>query len=348
MGQKLTSANFYFYGKRHFTETGWKKNQKHYVPKFLESIGLSGRIFMVTGANSGIGKEITSYLASKGGKVYMVCRSQDRANKARQDIVDQHASASGNLEILIGDVGLREDVVRVMEEFSSKETKLDALVCNAGALLNELTLTKEGLETTFACHLLFGSYLLTQLALPVLHKSTEPRVIYVSSGGMYNTKFPSWAKAVGIDEKGGQHAKCYDGQLAYAYAKRGQVLLAEQLTKQHAESGSNVQFVSCHPGWTDTPGVDAAFGSQKKYLQPLRSMWQGAEGIAWLAVASAGDIESGSFYLDRTPQVKHISGFFAREGSFTKNSQDDIDTMMKTLDKWSTEPEQHPDFQSSE
>eukprot|EP00041_Stephanoeca_diplocostata_P019414 m.418988 g.418988 ORF g.418988 m.418988 type:complete len:174 (+) comp21297_c0_seq5:1229-1750(+) len=111
---------------------------------------------------------------------------------------------------------------------------------------------------------------------------------------------------------------------------------------------SNVQFVSCHPGWTDTPGVDAAFGSQKKYLQPLRSMWQGAEGIAWLAVASAGDIESGSFYLDRTPQVKHISGFFAREGSFTKNSQDDIDTMMKTLDKWSTEPEQHPDFQSSE
>ena len=63
---------------------------------------------------------------------------------------------------------------------------IDGLICNAGALLNKRTLTKEGLETTFACHLLCGSYLLTELCIPLLKRSSDPRVVLVSSGGMYN------------------------------------------------------------------------------------------------------------------------------------------------------------------
>jgi dehydrogenase/reductase SDR family protein 12 len=62
----------------------------------------------------------------------------------------------------------------------------------AGALLNEKTLTEEGVEVTFATHLLYGSYLMSQLAIPYLKEAAEPRVVMVSSGGMYNTKFPKW------------------------------------------------------------------------------------------------------------------------------------------------------------
>jgi NAD(P)-dependent dehydrogenase (short-subunit alcohol dehydrogenase family) len=85
--------------------------------------------------------------------------------------------------VLIGDVSIKADVVRLIEELSAKEDHLDALVCNAGALADELKLTPDGVEQTFGCHLLFGSYLLSKLAKPLLEKAAEPRVVFVSSGG---------------------------------------------------------------------------------------------------------------------------------------------------------------------
>jgi dehydrogenase/reductase SDR family protein 12 len=121
---------------------------------------------------------------------------------------------------------------------------------------------------------------------------------------MYNTKFPDWDVATATSP-----GHKFNGQLAYSYAKRGQVLLAEQWAAEAKASESRVKYVSVHPGWTDTPGVEAAFGSKKKYLEPMRTMWQGTEGIAWLCAAPADKIEPGAFYLDRTPQPKHIAGY---------------------------------------
>jgi dehydrogenase/reductase SDR family protein 12 len=115
---------------------------------------------------------------------------------------------------------------------------------------------------------------------------------------MYNTKFPLWEDATST----GNNA--YDGQFAYAYAKRGQVLLCERWSEKYPK----VKIVSCHPGWTLTGGVEAAYGDKKSYLEPLRTLWQGSEGIVWLAVADAAQIDCGAFYLDRSPQIKHIAG----------------------------------------
>jgi dehydrogenase/reductase SDR family protein 12 len=206
---------------------------------------------------------------------------------------------------------------------SGNEVKLNSIICNAGALSNSLTLTEEGVETTFAAHLLFGTYLFVSLALSALENTAGSRVVVVSSGGMYNTPFPEWDIATGKKGK-------YDGQLAYAYAKRGQVLLCEQWTSMHP----GVKFVSCHPGWVDTPGVESAYGSNKKYLEPLRTLWEGSEGIVWLAVAPIDEIQSGEFYLDRTPRVKHIAGPFFTEGTFTKNSPAEVKSMMDNLEVW--------------
>ena len=177
-------------------------------------------------------------------------------------------------------------------------------------------------KVTIASHFIFGTYLLGSLAMPTLLQTPESRFIAVSSGGMYNFGFPSWEVATWTST---DPSLKYDGTTAYAYAKRGQVLLCERWAKAYPA----VKVVSCHPGWTSTDGVDAAFGDQKKYLEPLRTGWQGAEGIAWLCVAPANKIESGAFYLDRCPQVKHIAGPFFTEGSYTKNTPEDWGALLE-------------------
>ena len=77
--------------------------------------------------------------------------------------------------------------------------------------------------------------------------------------------------------------------------------------------------------------MDAAYASSQRFLQPLRNLWQGSEGICWLLTAPAAQLESGECYLDRTPQVKHIAGPFFSEGSFTKNTRAEEDGMLPSL-----------------
>lgn len=330
-GQFASASQFYLFGRRHFTRTGWEMHRTAYAsPDLLtQNLDLSGRVYLITGGNAGVGREVAQFLASKGAAVHLVCRSRERAEAARAEMV----AATGNqaIYVLQGDVGVEEDVRRCWREFveqsGSPMPRLDGLVCNAGALSHEKTLTKEGVEVTFASHLLFGTYLLGKLAMPALKASKDARLIAVSSGGMYTTPFPAWevATATSPDAK-------YDGQLAYAYAKRGQVLLCERWASEVADSG--VKVVSCHPGWSSTLAVERAYADTKQYLEPMRTPWEGAEGIAWLCVAPSEQLESGAFYLDRAPQVKHVAGPFFSEGTYTKNTTEEVDAMMRHLDDW--------------
>jgi len=139
---------------------------------------------------------------------------------------------------------------------------------------------------------------------------------------MYNYKLPSWDALTSSDKS----AK-FDGVSAYAYAKRGQVLLAERWAKEFPD----VKFATVHPGWSDTNAVDEAFGDAKKYLNPLREPWEGAEGICWMVGTKSSNLQSGELYLDRAVQPKHISGPFFTEGSFTKNSEAEVDDFLKRM-----------------
>lgn len=343
-GQFTSVTQFFLYGKHHFTRSGWEKHKRSrrcggsrshasaYDPDLLEGrLNLSEHVFIVTGANSGIGKEVTRYLAQQGSTVYMICRSSTKAESAREEIVS--ATSNSKVHVLIADLCLESDVRRCWQEFTQHRqsddqiVRLDALICNAGVLLNDKTLTADGIECTFATHLLFGTYLLGCLAMPVLECTPDSRIVAVSSGGMYTTRFPDWASATSAC------AASYSGNLAYAYAKRGQVLLMERWALEHPQ----VKCVSCHPGWVDTPGVEAAYGTKKKYLRPLRTIWQGTEGIIWLCVAPSAALETGAFYLDRMPQVKHMAGPFFSQGRFTKNSTMEIDDMIVRLGEMSHE-----------
>jgi dehydrogenase/reductase SDR family protein 12 len=323
--QFAASSQFFLYGKRHFTKKGYIRHSSAYTQPVDFPADLHGKTFVVTGANAGLGKEVVNFLARNGATVYMVCRSIERAEKARDEIMEGIPNAQ--LHILQADCSLQKDVRRMWGEFCATGAKLDGLVCNAGALLESKVVNEEGFETTFAAHLLVGTYLLGKLALPAL-EANRGRLVIVSSGGMYNTKFPEWETALGL--------RGYDGTMAYAYMKRGQVLLAEHWAVQHPD----VKVVSCHPGWAGTEGVDKAFGSKKSALEPLRSPWEGAEGICWLLACPQEHISSGEFYLDRKPQVKHMAGPFFSEGDFTKNTDSEIDEMLKNLDAYSSG--QHP------
>mmetsp|Transcript_13243 Transcript_13243/g.30137 ORF Transcript_13243/g.30137 Transcript_13243/m.30137 type:complete len:192 (-) Transcript_13243:1144-1719(-) len=167
-----------------------------------------------------------------------------------------------------------------------------------------------------------GTYLLSKLLMPQVEKAEEGRVIIVTSGGMYNYGLPDWDTMISKDKS----AK-FDGVFAYAYAKRGQVLLAERWAKDYPK----VKFATVHPGWSDTNAVDEAFGDAKKYLYPLREPWEGAEGICWMVGTKTENLQSGELYLDRTVQPKHIAGPFYSEGSFTKNTPKEVDEFMKKL-----------------
>jgi len=274
-----------------------------------DGVDLTGKTIVVTGANSGIGFEIASYLASKNANVNLFCRNEARASAAVDKI--KMATNNENVQFTVCDVSSKTSV----EKCANTIDELDVLVCNAGVLKNEREVTADGFEVTVASHLIFGSYYLTKLLMPAL-RNNKGRVIYVSSGGMYNTKFPVWTKALSLPPEG------FSGNMAYAYAKRGQVLLAERFSAEEL----SVNFVSCHPGWVDTPAVEEAYGSSKRYLEPMRTPWQGAEGICWLASCKDSCLERGGFYLDRSPQKKHL-------GSRTENTEKEVGELVSKLEE---------------
>jgi dehydrogenase/reductase SDR family protein 12 len=332
--QGITTSQFFLWGKKSFTQTGYHSHLKSYTHPVQnaavvtdesqsDGVDLTGKTVLITGANSGIGKEIATYAAAKKARVYLLCRNGERAESAKSDIIS--LTDNKDVNVLLGDVSEPSHIQRIVDK-EFKEEKLDVLICNAGALFNDRRVNSEGKEVTLMSHLVCGSYQLTKLLLPKLKAAKDgARVIYVSSGGMYNSKFPSWEQAAST----GQYESKYDGNFAYTYAKRGQVLLAEQFAKEIPE----ITFLSCHPGWTATTGVEAAYGDDAKYLNPLRNTWEGSEGICWLMSTPSSNLKSGEFYLDRETQRKHIGGLFMSEGSFTKNSKAEVDGLMKRLEE---------------
>eukprot|EP00560_Eucampia_antarctica_P006314 CAMPEP_0197824520 /NCGR_PEP_ID=MMETSP1437-20131217/1739_1 /TAXON_ID=49252 ORGANISM="Eucampia antarctica, Strain CCMP1452" /NCGR_SAMPLE_ID=MMETSP1437 /ASSEMBLY_ACC=CAM_ASM_001096 /LENGTH=352 /DNA_ID=CAMNT_0043424169 /DNA_START=96 /DNA_END=1154 /DNA_ORIENTATION=- len=335
MGQTVSSTQFFLYGRRHSTQTGYYRHVKNYDKQFpvqtkaaiirgadgADGVDMDGKVVVVTGANSGIGKELGTYAAAKGAKVYIMCRNAERAEAARTEIMEQ--TSSDQVHILLADTSELAQVEKAVKELQSKEEKVDCLVCNAGALLNDKKLSSEGNEVVVTSHLIGGSYLLSTLLLPQLKAAgSESRVVFVTSGGLYNTKFPSWEKFLNTNEK-----DKYDGTLAYSYAKRGQLLLAERYTEEQPQTS----WLTVHPGWTNTNAVSEAFGDQAKYLEPMRTTWEGAEGITWLMATAREHLSSGALYLDRKTQTKHLSGPFMTKGSFTKNTKKDVDDLMSNL-----------------
>lgn len=278
-------------GMQEYTRSGYESAAKRFNPTDLD-VNLSGRSFMITGANSGIGKAAAQEIANRGGTVHMVCRNQGRADTAKEEIVEK--SKNQDVHIHIVDMSSMRQVWEFAETFSQNNT-LHVLINNAGCMINQRELTDEGLEKNFATNTL-GTYILTKALIPLLKKATDPRVVTVSSGGMLTQK---------LDVENLQFEKgTFDGTMAYAQNKRQQVILTERWAAQHKE----VHFSSMHPGWADTPAVQTSMPSFHAKMQSrLRTEAMGADTVVWLAVSAAAPKQkSGLFFQDRTAVSTHL------------------------------------------
>lgn len=278
-------------GMQEYTRSGYESAAKRFNPTDLD-VNLSGRSFMITGANSGIGKATAQEIANRGGTVHMVCRNQGRADTAKDEIMEK--SKNQDVHVHIVDMSSMRQVWEFAENFSQNNT-LHVLINNAGCMINQRELTDEGLEKNFATNTL-GTYILTKALIPLLTKATDPRVVTVSSGGMLTQK---------LDVENLQFEKgTFDGTMAYAQNKRQQVILTERWAAQHKE----VHFSSMHPGWADTPAVQTSMPSFHAKMQSrLRTEAMGADTVVWLAVSpSAPKQKSGLFFQDRTAVSTHL------------------------------------------
>ncbi|MGV6804437.1 MAG: SDR family NAD(P)-dependent oxidoreductase [Ruegeria sp.] len=202
---------------------------------------LSGKTYLITGANSGVGLETTRQLVKQGAHVVMACRRVDAGEDARKTFQD----LKGTSEVMRCDLADLASVHAFAEDFKSKHTRLDGLGCNAGAVImgNDAKYSKDGFEMTLAANY-FGHFLLTELLLDMLKASAPSRVYIISS--VVHANSPAKRYNVNLDDLNWK-ARPYSAFDAYGEAKVASVLYAMELAERL--KGTGVTTASIHPGW---------------------------------------------------------------------------------------------------
>ena len=274
-----------------FDRSGFMRHQRRFRSEDLQ-VDLTGKLSLVTGANSGIGEATATALAERGSEVLMLCRDRARGEQARQRI--RETARSSRVRLMELDLANPRSIDRCLRALP--DSRIDILINNAGALFGERITNTAGEEATLATNLL-GPARLTGGLIERLSRANDPRVINVSSGGMYPVRLdlddPNWER------------RPYNGLRAYAESKRALVVLTELWARRHAQNG--ILFHSMHPGWADTRGVrDALPGFWSRMKDRLRTAEQGADTVVWLAVASPAKLGSGRFWFDRQAVPSHL------------------------------------------
>jgi len=244
---------------------------------------MQGKVAIITGANTGIGRETALELARQGAQVFLACRSQPKT----QPVVDEiNRLNQGKAEFLPLDLGCFDSVRQCAELFLQKNLPLHLLVNNAGLAGNK-GLTQSGFEMTFGvCHM--GHFLLTTLLLEKLKQSAPARIVVVSSKmhkgpktfDLSNIKAPT---------------KSWNGVPEYGMAKLANVLFVKALAKRLQGSGVNVYAV--HPGvvasdvWRSVP-----WPMDKLIKLFMLSTEEGAKTSLYCAMSGEVADQSGLYY----------------------------------------------------
>ena len=189
----------------------------------------AGRTILVTGANSGLGLRSAEALASRGARVLMGCRNQEKA------------AADAAPEVMPLDLADLDDVRTCAKQLTDKLDQLDVLMNNAGVMAIPHQRTKQGFEMQFGTNHL-GHFALTGLLLPILRRADAPRVVSVSSivHRAARIRFNDW------EEKG------YSRWFPYIQSKLANLLFTSELQRRATAADADLLAVAAHPGYAAT------------------------------------------------------------------------------------------------
>ncbi len=216
----------------------------------------SGRIALVTGANSGLGLETARALAQRGATVLLACRQRSRGEEVRQQLLPL---ARAGLEVIDLDLADLASVAAAAREVQREFGRLDLLINNAGVMAPPRRLSRDGYELQFAVNHL-GHFALTAALLPLLEQQAGARIVTVSSGAHYFGR-------IAFDDLQGERR--YDPWTAYGQSKLANVMMALELQERLAAAGSTTLSIAAHPGLARTnlqPSSVAAKGSRLEGL----------------------------------------------------------------------------------
>jgi NAD(P)-dependent dehydrogenase (short-subunit alcohol dehydrogenase family) len=248
---------------------------------------MKNKICIVTGANSGIGKVTAMALAQQGAHLIMVCRSPQKTEPVRQEIIEK--TGNGLVDVFYCDFGIQAQIRKVCDEIKAKFERVDVLVNNAGFIAKGYReITQDGFEKTLAVNHL-GYFMMTNLLGDLLKAAPSARIVNVSSEAHRFTKF---------EANNLQLEKGYSAIKAYALSKLCNVLFTKELAKRL--QGTNIITNCLHPG-----GVGTNFASDStplfkfifkigKYF--LISPEKGAETSIFLATAPEAGNYNGEYF----------------------------------------------------
>ena len=201
----------------------------------------SGRVAVVTGANSGLGLATASTLAAAGARVILACRNPERAEEARRHVAAKAHGAPP--EVVALDLSDLSSVEACAKELADRVDHLDVLVNNAGVMALPLRRTAQGFEMQFGTNHL-GHFALTGRLLPLLTAAPAPRVVAVASnahkGGSIVLDDLNWER------------RRYSKWRAYGQAKLANLLFAYELDRRAKQAGSPLVAAAAHPGYAST------------------------------------------------------------------------------------------------
>ncbi|MCP5099954.1 MAG: SDR family oxidoreductase [Chloroflexi bacterium] len=244
---------------------------------------LIGKVVLVTGANSGIGKVTAREIAKMGATVVMVARSAERGKQALADV--KAASGSETVHLMLCDFSSQQSIYQFADAFKADYDRLDVLVNNAGAVFTSRQETVDGYEMTFALNHM-GYFLLTHLLLDLLKASAPARIVNVSSAAH---------QSGAVDFEDLQRKNGYSGMQVYGESKMMNILFTNELARRL--NGTAVTANSLHPGFVRTN-----FGKNNNIL--MRLLMPVAQLFAINEVKGAAT----QIYLATSPEVDGVTG----------------------------------------
>lgn len=254
---------------------------------------MSGRVAVVTGANSGIGLETARGLVRQGAHVVLACRSVARGEEAKRALAQDAAQGQGTLEVRELDLGRHASVRAFAASLARDHPRVHVLVNNAGIFIARREATEDGVERTFAVNHL-SHFLLTLLLLPQLRAAAPSRIVHVASEA-------SRGGRLRFDDL--QGARRWSGLRAYNQSKLANIAFAFALARRLDAQG--VASNAMHPGLVATEWARRGGGLVSAAVALVRPVMlspsQGADTVVWLASSPEVEGITGRYFTRRKP-----------------------------------------------